>query len=195
MRQYLRMLRPTCFEDVIAMLALYRPGPLGSGMVDEFIKRKHGQVPVVYPHDSLTECLRDIYGVIVYQEQVMQIAQIIASYVGRGRLCCAGPWAREKAEAMAKERVTFVAGAEKNGIAKEKANEIFDLMEKFAEYGQQVSFGGLRLISYFTAYLKVHYKVEFMAALLTSEMGNQDKLLQNMSPAARTWASTWSSPR
>ena len=74
------MFKPTCFEDVIAMLALYRPGPLGSGMVDEFIKRKHGQVPVVYPHDSLQECLRDTYGVIVYQEQVMQIAQIIASY-------------------------------------------------------------------------------------------------------------------
>ena len=80
MRQYLRMLKPSCFEDVIAMLALYRPGPLGSGMVDEFIKRKHGQVPVVYPHESLSDCLRDTYGVIVYQEQVMQIAQIIASY-------------------------------------------------------------------------------------------------------------------
>ncbi|WP_302736054.1 DNA polymerase III subunit alpha [uncultured Desulfovibrio sp.] len=182
MRQYLRMLRPTCFEDVIAMLALYRPGPLGSGMVDEFIKRKHGQVPVVYPHDSLTECLRDTYGVIVYQEQVMQIAQIIASYTLGGADLLRRAMGKKKAEAMAKERVTFVAGAEKNGIAKEKANEIFDLMEKFAEYGFNKSHSAAyALISYFTAYLKVHYKVEFMAALLTSEMGNQDKLLKYVS--------------
>ena len=182
MRQYLRMLKPTCFEDVIAMLALYRPGPLGSGMVDEFIKRKHGQVPVVYPHDSLTECLRDTYGVIVYQEQVMQIAQIIASYTLGGADLLRRAMGKKKAEAMAKERVTFVAGAEKNGIAKEKANEIFDLMEKFAEYGFNKSHSAAyALISYFTAYLKVHYKVEFMAALLTSEMGNQDKLLKYVS--------------
>lgn len=182
MRQYLRMLKPTCFEDVIAMLALYRPGPLGSGMVDEFIKRKHGQVPVVYPHDSLQECLRDTYGVIVYQEQVMQIAQIIASYTLGGADLLRRAMGKKKAEAMAKERVTFVAGAEKNGIGKDKANEIFDLMEKFAEYGFNKSHSAAyALISYYTAYLKVHYKVEFMAALLTSEMGNQDKLLKYVS--------------
>ena len=182
MRQYLRMLKPSCFEDVIAMLALYRPGPLGSGMVDEFIKRKHGQVPVVYPHQSLTDCLRDTYGVIVYQEQVMQIAQIIASYTLGGADLLRRAMGKKKAEAMAKERVNFVTGAEKNNIDKDKANEIFDLMEKFAEYGFNKSHSAAyALISYYTAYLKVHYKVEFMAALLTSEMGNQDKLLKYVS--------------
>jgi len=182
MRQYLRMLKPSCFEDVIAMLALYRPGPLGSGMVDEFIKRKHGQVPVVYPHPSLSDCLRDTYGVIVYQEQVMQIAQIIASYTLGGADLLRRAMGKKKAEAMAKERVNFVAGAEKNGISKDNANEIFDLMEKFAEYGFNKSHSAAyALISYYTAYLKVHHKVEFMAALLTSEMGNQDKLLKYVS--------------
>ncbi|WP_374289881.1 DNA polymerase III subunit alpha [Desulfovibrio desulfuricans] len=182
MRQYLRMLRPSCFEDVIAMLALYRPGPLGSGMVDEFIKRKHGQVPVVYPHPSLSDCLRDTYGVIVYQEQVMQIAQIIASYTLGGADLLRRAMGKKKAEAMAKERVNFVTGAEKNGISKDNANEIFDLMEKFAEYGFNKSHSAAyALISYYTAYLKVHHKVEFMAALLTSEMGNQDKLLKYVS--------------
>ena len=182
MRQYLRMLKPSCFEDVIAMLALYRPGPLGSGMVDEFIKRKHGLVPVVYPHPSLSDCLRDTYGVIVYQEQVMQIAQIIASYTLGGADLLRRAMGKKKAEAMAKERVNFVTGAEKNGIDKDKANEIFDLMEKFAEYGFNKSHSAAyALISYYTAYLKVHYKVEFMAALLTSEMGNQDKLLKYVS--------------
>ena len=182
MRQYLRMLKPSCFEDVIAMLALYRPGPLGSGMVDEFIKRKHGQVPVVYPHDSLADCLRDTYGVIVYQEQVMQIAQIIASYTLGGADLLRRAMGKKKAEAMARERATFVAGATKNGIGEDKANEIFDLMEKFAEYGFNKSHSAAyALISYYTAYLKVHHKVEFMAALLTSEMGNQDKLLKYVS--------------
>ncbi|MBO5490641.1 MAG: DNA polymerase III subunit alpha [Desulfovibrio sp.] len=182
MRQYLRMLKPSCFEDVIAMLALYRPGPLGSGMVDEFIKRKHGQVPVVYPHPSLEGCLRDTYGVIVYQEQVMQIAQIIASYTLGGADLLRRAMGKKKAEAMAKERVNFVTGAAKNGIDKEKADEIFDLMEKFAAYGFNKSHSAAyALISYFTAYLKVHHKVEFMAALMTSEMGNQDKLLKYVS--------------
>ena len=179
MRQYLRMLRPSCFEDIIAMLALYRPGPLGSGMVDEFIKRKHGQVPVVYPHDSLRDCLRDTYGVIVYQEQVMQIAQIIANYTLGGADLLRRAMGKKKAEAMAKERVKFVDGARDNHIGKEKADEIFDLMEKFAAYGFNKSHSAAyALVSYFTAYLKVHHKVEFMAALMTSEMGNQDKLLK-----------------
>lgn len=182
MRQYLRQLRPGCFEDIIAMLALYRPGPLGSGMVDEFIKRKHGQVPVVYPHESLSNCLGDTYGVIVYQEQVMQIAQIIAGYTLGGADLLRRAMGKKKVEAMAKERTKFVAGAEKNNIDAKKANEIFDLMEKFAEYGFNKSHSAAyALISYFTAYLKVHHKVEFMAALLTSEMGNQDKLLKYIS--------------
>ena len=182
MRQYLRMLKPSCFEDVIAMLALYRPGPLGSGMVDEFIKRKHGEVPVVYPHESLEECLRDTYGVIVYQEQVMQIAQIIAGYTLGGADLLRRAMGKKKAEAMAQQRSVFVQGAAKKGIAEEKANEIFDLMEKFAAYGFNKSHSAAYAqISYYTAYLKEHYTSEFMAALMTSEMGNQDKLLKYIS--------------
>ncbi len=179
MRQYLRQLKPSCFEDIIAMLALYRPGPLGSGMVDEFIKRKHGEVPVTYPLYMLEECLKDTYGVIVYQEQVMQIAQIVAKYTLGGADLLRRAMGKKNPEAMAKERSTFVEGASKNGIPEKKSNEIFDLMEKFAEYGFNKSHSAAyALISYHTAYLKVHYKVEFMAALLTSEMGTQEKLLK-----------------
>lgn len=182
MRQYLRMLKPSCFEDIIAMLALYRPGPLGSGMVDEFIKRKHGQEPIVYPHESLRDCLRDTYGVIVYQEQVMQIAQIIAKYSLGGADLLRRAMGKKKAEVMKSERVNFVKGATENGIDKKTADDIFDLMEKFAAYGFNKSHSAAyALISYQTAWLKSHYKVEFMAALLTSEMGNQDKLLKYIS--------------
>ncbi len=182
MRQYLRQLRPSCFEDIIAMLALYRPGPLGSGMVDEFIKRKHGQLPVIYPVESLTDCLKDTYGVIVYQEQVMQIAQIVANYTLGGADLLRRAMGKKKAEAMAAEREKFVTGASENSIENTKANEIFDLMEKFAEYGFNKSHSAAyALISYYTAYLKAHFKVEFMAALLSSEMSNQDKLLKYIS--------------
>ena len=179
MRQYLRMLRPTLFEDVIAMLALYRPGPLKSGMVEEFIKRKHGQVPVNSPLPSLEACLKDTYGVIVYQEQVMQIAQIVAGYSLGGADLLRRAMGKKDPEAMARERSTFVSGALEHGVDKSKANEIFDLMEKFAEYGFNKSHSAAyALISYHTAYLKAHYPTEFMAALLSSEMGDQDKLLK-----------------
>ncbi|MBQ7607638.1 MAG: DNA polymerase III subunit alpha [Desulfovibrionaceae bacterium] len=179
MRQYLRMLQPSCFEDIIAMLALYRPGPLGSGMVDEFIKRKHGQIPVVYPHESLKDCLKDTYGVIVYQEQVMQIAQIIANYTLGGADLLRRAMGKKKAEAMAAQRSAFLNGAKKNNISEDKANEIFDLMEKFAAYGFNKSHSAAyALVSYYTAYLKVHYPAEFMAAIMSSEMGDQDKILQ-----------------
>ncbi len=182
MRQYLRMLRPSCFEDIIAMLAIYRPGPLGSGMVDEFIKRKHGEVKVVYPHPSLETCLKDTYGVIVYQEQVMQIAQIIANYTLGGADLLRRAMGKKKPEAMARQRVTFVAGADKNGISEAKANEIFDLMEKFAAYGFNKSHSAAyAVISYYTAWLKTHFPAEFMAALLTSEISNRDKLLKYIS--------------
>lgn len=179
MRQYLRMLKPSVFEDIIAMLALYRPGPLGSGMVDEFIKRKHGEVEVTYPLESLTNCLRDTYGVIVYQEQVMQIAQIAANYTLGGADLLRRAMGKKSAEAMAAERVKFNAGAKVNGVPESKAKEIFDLMEKFAEYGFNKSHSAAYAqISYFTAYLKVHYPAEFMAAIMTSEMGNQEKVLK-----------------
>ncbi|MDE5832102.1 MAG: DNA polymerase III subunit alpha, partial [Desulfovibrio sp.] len=182
MRQYLRMLKPSCFEDVIAMLALYRPGPLGSGMVDEFIKRKHGQAKIDYLHDSLRDCLAETYGVIVYQEQVMQIARIIARYSLGGADLLRRAMGKKKKEVMAAEREKFVAGALENQIDEALANRIFDLMEEFASYGFNKSHSAAyALISYFTAWLKVHYKVEFMAALLTSEMGDQDKLLKYIS--------------
>ena len=179
MRNYLRMLKPSCFDDIIAMLALYRPGPLNSGMVDEFIKRKHGEVPVVYPLPSLEDCLKPTYGVIVYQEQVMQIAQIVGNYTLGGADLLRRAMGKKIAEAMAEERVKFVAGAAENDIPKEKADEIFDLMEQFAAYGFNKSHSAAyALISYWTAFLKVHYPVEFMAALMTSEMGNQEKVLK-----------------
>ena len=179
MRQYLRMLRPSVFEDIIAMLALYRPGPLNSGMVDEFIRRKHGQVEVTYPLPSLEDCLKDTYGVIVYQEQVMQIAQIVGGYTLGGADILRRAMGKKDPAAMAAERSKFVAGALEGGTSEDKANDIFNLMEQFAEYGFNKSHSAAyALISYHTAYLKTHYKAEFMAAVLSSEMGNQDKLLK-----------------
>ncbi len=182
MRRYLRQLKPSCFDDVIAMLALYRPGPLGSGMVDEFIKRKHGQLAVTYPLPSLEDTLKDTYGVIVYQEQVMKIAQVVANYTLGGADLLRRAMGKKNAEAMAEQRAQFVTGAAENDISESKANEIFDLMEKFAEYGFNKSHSAAyALISFYTAYLKVHYPSEFMAALLTSEVNNQDKVLKYIS--------------
>jgi DNA polymerase-3 subunit alpha len=155
MRKYLRMLKPTCFEDVIAMLALYRPGPLGSGMVEQFIRRKHGEEPVEYPHPLLAETLAPTYGVIVYQEQVMKIAQVLAGFtLGDGDLLRRA-MGKKIASEMAMQRSRFVDGATKNAIPGKKANEIFDLMEKFAEYGFHKSHSAAEaLISSHTAYLK-----------------------------------------
>lgn len=182
MRAYLRQLRPSVFEDIIAMLALYRPGPLKSGMVSEFIRRKHGQIGVSYPLPSLEACLKDTYGVIVYQEQVMQIAQIVAGYTLGGADLLRRAMGKKDPAAMAAERSKFITGAVERGENEKKASEIFDLMEKFAEYGFNKSHSAAyALISYHTAYLKTHYPTEFMAALLSSEMGGQDKLLKYLS--------------
>lgn len=179
MRKYLRMLRPSCFEDLIAMLALYRPGPLNSGMVDEFCKRKHGEVEVTYPLPELEACLKDTYGVIVYQEQVMQIAQIVAQYTLGGADLLRRAMGKKKPEEMAQQRGIFLDGSGKRGVPEDKANEIFDLMEKFAEYGfNKAHSAAYAVISYHTAYLKRYFPVEFMSALLSSEIGNQDKILK-----------------
>ena len=179
MRKYLRMLKPNCFEDLIAMLALYRPGPLNSGMVDEFIKRKHGEIEVSYPLPELENCLKDTYGVIVYQEQVMQIAQITAKYTLGGADLLRRAMGKKKPEEMAKQRGIFLEGSLSRNVPENKANEIFDLMEKFAEYGfNKAHSAAYAVISYHTAFLKRYYKVEFMAALLSSEIGNQDKILK-----------------
>ncbi|QJB56502.1 DNA polymerase III subunit alpha [Pseudodesulfovibrio sp. zrk46] len=184
MRKYLRMLRPDCFEDIVAMLALYRPGPLGMigshgvSMVDEFIMRKHGDIEVTYPHPSLEETLKPTYGVMVYQEQVMATAMTIANYsLGEGDLLRRA-MGKKIAEEMAKQRSRFLEGARENKIPDKTANEIFDTMEKFAAYGFNKSHSAAyALISYHTAYLKAHFPVEFMAALMSTEMNNTEKII------------------
>ncbi len=184
MRKYLRMLRPDRFEDIVAMLALYRPGPLGMigshgvSMVDEFIMRKHGDIEVTYPHPSLEETLQPTYGVMVYQEQVMATAMTIANYsLGEGDLLRRA-MGKKIAEEMAKQRSRFLEGSRENEIPDKVANDIFDTMEKFAAYGFNKSHSAAyALISYHTAYLKAHFPVEFMAALMSSEMNNTDKII------------------
>jgi DNA polymerase-3 subunit alpha len=183
MKELLKKLKPSNFEDLIALVALYRPGPLESGMVDDFINRKHGRAPVAYPdaqyqHECLEPILKPTYGVIVYQEQVMQIAQAMAGYSLGGADMLRRAMGKKKPEEMAKERVKFMAGAEAQKIDKDLAGHIFDLMEKFAGYGFNKSHSAAyALVSYQTAWLKVHYPAEFMAAVLSSEMHNTDKIV------------------
>ncbi|HEY2030391.1 MAG TPA: DNA polymerase III subunit alpha [Myxococcales bacterium] len=182
--EMVKKLKPSVFEDIIAAGALYRPGPLDSGMVDVFIDRKHGRQKVSYPHPLLEPLLKDTYGVIVYQEQVMQIAQVLAGYsLGRADLLRRA-MGKKKADVMAKERGGFLEGCAQKGIADKLANEIFDLMEKFAEYGFNKSHSAAYgLLTYQTAYLKAHHPVEFMAALLTSEKDNTDKVVSHIAEA------------
>jgi DNA polymerase-3 subunit alpha len=177
-------LKPSCFEDVIAAGALYRPGPLDSGMVKVFINRKHGREPVLYPHPRLEGILKDTYGVIVYQEQVMQISQILGGYsLGRADLLRRA-MGKKKAEVMAKERQGFLDGCKAQAVDLKVAGEIFDLMEKFAEYGFNKSHSAAYgLITIHTAWLKAHHPVEFMAALLTSEKDNTDKVVAHIAEA------------
>ncbi|HMK72346.1 MAG TPA: DNA polymerase III subunit alpha, partial [Myxococcaceae bacterium] len=177
-------LKPSCFEDVIAAGALYRPGPLDAGMVDVFIARKHGREKVTYLHPALEPVLRDTYGVIVYQEQVMQISQVLGGYsLGRADLLRRA-MGKKKAEVMQAERAGFLDGARANGVEAKTAGEIFDLMEKFAEYGFNKSHSAAYgLITVQTAWLKAHYPTEFMAALLTSEKDNTDKVVAHIAEA------------
>jgi DNA polymerase III subunit alpha len=182
MRRMLTQLRPSCFADVVAALALYRPGPLDSGMVEEFIKRKHGKVPIRYLHPALEPILDDTYGVIVYQEQVMQIAQALAGYSLGDADNLRRAMGKKKAEVMAKERERFLAGVAANGTADERtAAAIFDQMETFAAYGFNKSHSAAyAVITYQTAYLKAHYRVEFMAGLLSLEAGDTDSTYKNI---------------
>ena len=177
-------LRPSRFEDVIAAGALYRPGPLDAGMVEVFINRKQGRERVTYPHPALEPILNDTYGVIVYQEQVMQISQVLGGYsLGRADLLRRA-MGKKKAEVMQKERAGFLEGCSKNGVDPKVAGEIFDLMEKFAEYGFNKSHSAAYgLITVQTAWLKAHYPVEFMAALLTSEKDDTDKVVAHIAEA------------
>ena len=175
-------IRPNCFEDLVAILALYRPGPLDSGMAEEYIKRKHGKEKIKYLHPLLDTILKDTHGVIVYQEQVMQIASRLAGYsLGEADLLRRA-MGKKKAEEMAAQRERFVDGARAKKIDEKKATEIFDQMETFARYGFNKSHSAAyALVSYQTAYLKTHYPVEFMASLMTSEMGDTDKVIKNLS--------------
>jgi len=181
MKELLVKLKPNCFEDIIAVCALYRPGPLGSGMVDDFILRKHGKKEIVYDFPQLEPILKDTYGVIVYQEQVMQIAQVLASYTLGGADLLRRAMGKKKAEEMAKQKESFLAGARDNQLDAKKAEGVFDLMAKFAEYGFNKSHSAAyALVAYHTAYLKAHFPVEFMAALLTEDMENTDKVIKNI---------------
>ena len=174
-------IRPNCFEDLVAILALYRPGPLDSGMAEEYIKRKNGQEKIKYLHPLLEPILKDTYGVIVYQEQVMQIAQVLGGYTMGDADILRRAMGKKDPEEMAAQRERFVDGAKKKKIDEKKATEIFDQMETFARYGFNKSHSAAyALVSYQTAYLKTHYTVEFMAALMTSEMGDTDKVIKNL---------------
>ncbi len=177
MRELLKRAQPDTFEDIIALAALFRPGPLGSGMDKEWVDRKHGRTDVTYPHASLEPVLSPTYGVIVYQEQVMQIAQVLAGYSLGGADLLRRAMGKKKAEEMAKERAKFETGAAENGVDPRVATSIFDLMEKFAEYGFNKSHSAAyALVAYQTAWLKVHYPAEFMAAVLSSDMDNTEKV-------------------
>jgi DNA polymerase-3 subunit alpha len=178
MQDLVKRLQPDCFEDLIALVALFRPGPLQSGMVDDFINRKHGRAKVIYPHPQLEPILRATYGVILYQEQVMQIAQVLAGYSLGAADLLRRAMGKKKAEEMATQRESFCKGAEKNGVNAQTATHIFDLMEKFAGYGFNKSHSAsYALISYQTAWLKAHYPAAFMAAVLSSEMANTEKVV------------------
>ncbi|HLG21772.1 MAG TPA: DNA polymerase III subunit alpha, partial [Candidatus Manganitrophaceae bacterium] len=182
MRDLLVKMKPETFEDIVAILALYRPGPIGSGMVDDFIKRKRGQTKIQYELPQLEEILKETYGVIVYQEQVMKIANVLAGFsLGEADLLRRA-MGKKKPEEMAAQKALFIERAGKNGIGAAKAEKIFDLMEYFAGYGFNKSHSAAyALITYQTAYLKRHHPVEFMTALLTSEMGNSDKVVKYIS--------------
>lgn len=183
MKDLIRRLKPDCFEDMIALVALFRPGPLQSGMVDNFIDRKHGREEVSYPdsqyqHESLKPILEPTYGIILYQEQVMQIAQTLAGYTLGGADLLRRAMGKKKPEEMAKQRSVFKEGAEKQGINGELSMKIFDLVEKFAGYGFNKSHSAAyALVSYQTLWLKTHFPAEFMAAVMTADMDNTDKIV------------------
>ena len=177
MRDLIKRLKPTKFEEIIALLALYRPGPLDSGMHDQFVDRKHGKVPVTYPHEMLESVLSETYGVILYQEQVMQAAQVLAGFsLGQADILRRAMGKKDVAE-METQREIFVEGCDKKNIKKVTAEKIFDLIEKFAGYGFNKSHSAAyALLSYQTAYLKTYYPEHFMAAVMSTELGNTDKI-------------------
>ena len=176
-KELLKKLKPDCFEDIIAAGALYRPGPLEGGMVDDFINRKHGRTPIVYHHPAMEPILKETYGVIVYQEQVMQIARALAGYTLGGADLLRRAMGKKKKEVMEKEKEKFLDGARKTGVSEKVADEVFDLMAAFAGYGFNKSHSAAYgMVTYQTAYLKRHYPSEFWAALLTCDKDDTDKV-------------------
>ena len=183
-QKLLTRLKPDCFEDIVAAVALYRPGPLQTGMVEDFVDCKHGRKQVTYPHPLLEGILKPTYGGFVYQEQVMQAAQIMAGFSLGGADLLRRAMGKKKAEVMALERVKFVDGCERNNISKQDAADVFDLMEKFAGYGFNKSHSAAyALITFQTAYLKAYYPVEFMAALMSTELQNTDNIVKDIAEA------------
>ncbi|MCZ6748185.1 MAG: DNA polymerase III subunit alpha, partial [SAR324 cluster bacterium] len=178
MRRLVMDMKPNCFEDIVAVLALFRPGPLGSGMVTEFVERKKKIKPIEYPHPLLEPVLRETYGVMVYQEQVIQAVQVLAGFsLGQADILRRAI-GKKNPEELAKQRERFVAGCGEREIPADKAHEIFDLIDYFSGYGFNKSHSAAYgLIAYQTAYLKAHHPVEFMAALLSSDMDNTDKVV------------------
>ena len=188
MKDLIRRLQPDCFEDIIALVALFRPGPLESGMVDDFIQRKRGNTtgPIDYLHPDLQPVLAPTYGVILYQEQVMQIAQVLAGYSLGGADLLRRAMGKKKPEEMAKQRTIFVTGSTERGVQQHTAEHIFDLMEKFAGYGFNKSHSAAyALLSYQTAWLKAHYPAAFMSAVLSSDMDKTDKVVTLIDEARR----------
>jgi DNA polymerase-3 subunit alpha len=180
MRDLVKRMRPNRFDDLVSLVALFRPGPLQSGMVDDFITGRHAvnKADIDYLHPDLKPLLEETYGVILYQEQVMQIAQLLAGYTLGGADLLRRAMGKKKPEEMAKQREIFVSGATERGVAKPTATRIFDLMEKFAGYGFNKSHSAAyAVLAYQTAYLKAHYPADFMAAVMSADLDHTDRLV------------------
>jgi DNA polymerase-3 subunit alpha len=187
-RDLLIKMKPDVFADIIATNALYRPGPLNGGMVDAYVNRKHGTERAVYPHEAVRAILAETHGVMVYQEQVMRILNRLGGIDLSQAYACIKAISKKKAEVIAQGRQQFLAGAALNGLSREQATEIFDLIEYFGGYGFNKSHStAYALLAYQTAYLKAHYPTEFMAALLSSEIdgAERDKLVEHIEDCRR----------
>ena len=185
MKELVMRLKPDSFDDLVALVALFRPGPLQSGMVEDFINRKHGRETIKYPHPDIAPVLSSTYGVILYQEQVMQIAQVLAGYTLGGADLLRRAMGKKKPEEMQKQRVLFTRGAVERGVDEDVAEYIFDLMEKFAGYGFNKSHSAAyALVSYQTAWLKAHYPADYMAATLSADLDNTDKVVTLLADCA-----------
>jgi len=175
MKDMLKQAKPDCFEDIVALVALYRPGPMD--LIPDFCKRKHGQQRIMYPHPSTESILKETYGIAVYQEQVMQIAQTVAGYSLGAADLLRRAMGKKKQEEMDAQREGFIAGSLKNGLNERQARELFDLLEKFAGYGFNKSHAAAyAMVAYQTAYLKTHYPAAFLAASMSADMNNTDNI-------------------